>query len=70
VSQTVEDIEAGLVCMECLQFLFGDNGELCDCCHPVHCKDCFDAKSKRERREIAQYFDPKLSRVITHEERR
>lgn len=69
MSETTDDIMSGVICMECLQWLFGDNGEVCDCCHPVHCRDCFMEKSENERREAAQYFDPEVSRVLCYESR-
>lgn len=67
MGQTAEDIEVGLVCMECQQFLIGDDGQVCNCNHPVHCRDCFMEKPMKQRLEIIQYFDPKSSKVVCYE---
>lgn len=38
-----DDIEAGIVCMSCLQMLVSEDGELCQCGHPVVCEECHNS---------------------------
>jgi hypothetical protein len=58
-----EDVVNGIACMSCLQLLVDDAGDLCDCGHPVFCRECWLALP--ERKNGAPYFDDKTGQLLT-----
>ncbi len=64
MSDTTDDIHAGHICMQCLTFLISEKGEICDCGHPVHCRECFGEMPRRQQNSVGQYYDEKSGHVI------
>lgn len=60
-----DDVWEGIVCMQCLQLLVSEDGDVCGCGHPVYCEDCWKELPKKQRADGAPYFDENTGKVYS-----
>lgn len=61
----LDDVVSGIVCMQCLQCLISESGELnkSDC--PTLCYECWKSAPKKERESGLPYFEPATGELAT-----
>ena len=67
MSETTDDVVAGIICMQCHCQLIDKQGEINTGDFPCYCKQCWEQLPAGQKREGAPWFDESTGEVFSGE---